>query len=561
MNIDLKEYFGDYRKSNIKQLNDYILKMDSKVSKYYNFGKPFFKGNHKFDYKQYLKNCRLNYNSLTAEETFEYISPLYQNLPNWNNPGTMINVIPPVNLISLASMSFSELYNPNFAQDTYAGLLIVSEMEVTKYISDLLKWNWEQSYGVFTFGGKGTNLYATKIALNKAAPESQNVGCERNKYFMITSENAHPCHYEVCNWLGIGKDNCIEAKCNLDGRINLEETKKVICENIENGKIFLGFNLNGGSTNELTVDPIEKISKLNLDIVKRYKLNYVPHIHVDSVLGWVYLFFNEYDFEENNLHIADKYLKKIKILNSRVQELRYADSLGVDFHKTGFCPYVSSLFIVKQRKDFYKLNSKKEMTLDELYYGNYNPFEATLELTRPSSGPIMALTTLKSLGIKGFQEVIANMFVSTEKFREILVQNDNIIMLNENTEWLATLFIIKPEKYKMLSIEEILKLNKSELEEIKKYNINYAKYILEKAKNDEISFTCTSSRSYKIPKTDIKLGALKAYPMSVFFNNEEVKLIVKEVFNSIDDYKRDIEKFDYMKLFSISDDMVYRDKK
>lgn len=561
MNIDLKEYFGDYRKSNIKQLNDYILKMDSKVSKYYNFGKPFFKGNHKFDYKQYLKNCRLNYNSLTAEETFEYISPLYQNLPNWNNPGTMINVIPPVNLISLASMSFSELYNPNFAQDTYAGLLIVSEMEVTKYISDLLKWNWEQSYGVFTFGGKGTNLYATKIALNKAAPESQNVGCERNKYFMITSENAHPCHYEVCNWLGIGKDNCIEAKCNLDGRINLEETKKVICENIENGKIFLGFNLNGGSTNELTVDPIEKISKLNLDIVKRYKLNYVPHIHVDSVLGWVYLFFNEYDFEENNLHIADKYLKKIKILNSRVQELRYADSLGVDFHKTGFCPYVSSLFIVKQRKDFYKLNSKKEMTLDELYYGNYNPFEATLELTRPSSGPIMALTTLKSLGIKGFQEIIANMFVSTEKFREILVQNDNIIMLNENTEWLATLFIIKPEKYKMLSIEEILKLNKSELEEIKKYNINYAKYILEKAKNDEISFTCTSSRSYKIPKTDIKLGALKAYPMSVFFNNEEVKLIVKEVFNSIDDYKRDIEKFDYMKLFSISDDMVYRDKK
>ena len=254
-------------------------------------------------------------------------------------------------------------------------------------------------------------------------------------------------------------------------------------------------------------------------------------------------------------------LKKIKILNSRVQELRYADSLGVDFHKTGFCPYVSSLFIVKQRKDFYKLNSKKEMTLDELYYGNYNPFEATLELTRPSSGPIMALTTLKSLGIKGFQEIIANMFVSTEKFREILVQNDNIIMLNENTEWLATLFIIKPEKYKMLSIEEILKLNKSELEEIKKYNINYAKYILEKAKNDEISFTCTSSRSYKIPKTDIKLGALKAYPMSVFFNNEEVKLIVKEVFNSIDDYKRDIEKFDYMKLFSISDDMVYRDKK
>lgn len=109
MNINLEEYFGSYKSNNIDILNDYIMKLDKRVSKYYNFGKPFFKGEHQLNYKEYLQKCKLNYNSLTPEETFEYISPLYQNLPNWNNPGTMINVIPPVNLVSMASMSFTEL--------------------------------------------------------------------------------------------------------------------------------------------------------------------------------------------------------------------------------------------------------------------------------------------------------------------------------------------------------------------------------------------------------------------------------------------------------------------
>ena len=252
---------------------------------------------------------------------------------------------------------------------------------------------------------------------------------------------------------------------------------------------------------------------------------------------------------------------KIQSLNKKVQEFKYADSLGIDFHKTGFCPYVSSLFIVKNRRDFYNLNPDKETSLEELHYGNYNPFETTLELTRASSGPIMALTTLKSLGIKGFQGIISNMFVSTEKFRNLLIKNENICMINEETEWLTTWFILKPERYKNCNLEEILKLDEKERENIKEYNINYAKYILEKGKNGEISFTFTSSRSYKIPNTNIKLGALKAYPMSVFLNENEVENLIKEISISIEDYKKSLENIEYTKLSAISDNMVYRSKK
>lgn len=54
-------------------------------------------------------------------------------------------------------------------------------------------------------------------------------------------------------------------------------------------------------------------------------------------------------------------MRKIQSLNEKVQEFKYADSLGVDFHKTGFCPYVSSLFIVRNRDDFYNFNPSKKI--------------------------------------------------------------------------------------------------------------------------------------------------------------------------------------------------------
>lgn len=561
LKIDLEKYFGSYSKSNIDKLIKYLQIMDDNVTNYQNFGKSFFSGDSSLDYNKYLENRFLNYEPMKTEDIFKYIAPLYQNLPNWNNPGTMINVIPPVNLVSLACKGYAELYNPNFAQDSYSGFLIVSEMEVSKYISELVSWDWKKSFGIFTFGGKGTNLYATKIALTKADSKSINNGCNANKYFMITSKNAHPCHYEVCNWLGIGKNNCIEIECDNEGIIDIDKTRDVIRKNISEGKVFLGFNLNGGSTNELIIDPIEKISNLNDEITKEFNLNYKPHIHVDSVLSWIYLFFSCYDFDTNQLKIQRKQLGKILSLTQKVQELKYADSIGIDFHKTGFCPYISSLFLVKEKNDLNLLNPNKKIISEEMKYGEYNPFEFTLELTRASGGAISALTTLKSLGIKGFQEIIAKMFQSTEIFRNELRKNKNVCILNLDTEWLTTMFIIKPPKYEKIELHDLWSLSNEEICEIRQYNLNYAKYIYHLSRNNMISFYYTASRSYKILNTNINIGAIKAYPMSVFLSETEIKRIISEVNTTIENYTKISQNMNFESDTIINDTMVYRDNK
>lgn len=556
--MKISDYFGTYKKNNFNTLNKYMSNFNKKLSDYYNFGNAFFKGKYALNYGNFLKEKELNKNTLPPEKVFEYMASYFECLPNYNNPGTMINVIPPVNLVSLSVTNIMNLYNPNFAQDTYAGMLIKSELEVSKYLSDLVGWNYKKTHGVFTFGGKGTNLYATKVAINKADKNAAKEGCSRGKYFMLTSKTGHPCHYEVCNWLGIGTDNCYEIDSDCNGKMDLEEARKIIEENLNKGKMFLGINLTAGSTNELYVDPIKETYNLIHEIVKKYNLNYIPHIHADAVLGWVYLFFNNYDFINNPLNINDIALSKIRSLNKKIKELKYADSIGIDFHKTGFCNYISSIVLFKNKNDYFTLCEKDNIPIDELEYGNYNPYHSTLELTRAGNGPISALCALKSFGVIGFQTIISSLFSSTEYFRNLISKNENVCVINENTEGLATLFIIKPKEFKDMDLNSILKLDDTKIKKIRDYNINYSKYVLNKAINNEISFCYTSSRSYVVPGTNIKIGALKAYPMSVFLDLKETKRIVKEINKTIEEYSiLSNKKYDNGVL---SDDMVYREK-
>ena len=553
----IQNLFGSHKDLNFAKINQFTEQFQNQIDAQQNFNGLYFEGDEKINFYDFLKNKTLNHQPESVESTFNYIASLVQNLPNWSNPGTMINVIPPVNLAALAASNTIRGLNANFAQDTYAGALIASELEVSKYISDLIKWDWEQSIGVFTFGGKGTNLYATKIALSKCDKDSSKYGCNREKYFILTSKTAHPCHYEVCNWLGLGKECCIEIPCSKDGKIDLLAMEQIIHTELKKGKIFLGCNLNGGSTNELYIDPIKKVSRIIKKIINQYQLNYRPHIHVDSVIGWVFLFFNDYNFQKNPLQISAKTLDKIQSVNRAAQDFKYADSIGIDFHKTGFCPYISSLFLCKHRSDYFSIAPDKNQEMTNLIYGNYNPYQTTLELTRPSSGAISALCSLKTLGIAGFQKIYAQMVEAANYFREELAKNDNIEVLNSDSCWMASLFILKPPKYTKLKLTDILKLSPKEHSEIKQFNIDYSKFVQYRASKSQSNFIFTSSRSHVVDGTNISLGTLKAYPMSVFFDKQTAGKIAQEINQSI---KQFLSPHGYQldETSYISDDMVYR---
>ena len=555
--FNFNQFFGNYKSNNTDLFIELTQKINQYVLPYIDTEKPFTKGDLEFKYFNYLNDKELNKKSLSVDKVFEDIAFLFQNIPNWGNPGTMLNVIPNVNIASLVVAAYASLFNPNFSQDRYAGLLLTAELEVVKYISDLVDWNWKKSHGLFTFGGKGTNLYATKVALNRAYPKGKAEGYGKNDFFIISSKKGHPCHREVTDWVGIGSDNCIGINCNKKGEMLLKEAEDIICSNIEQGKIFLGFNLTGGSTVEFEIDPIKEVAILRDEIKRKYNLEYSPLIHTDSVIAWVWLFFKHYDFSKNHLNIKIPILDKIKHLAQQVSELEYADSFGVDFHKSGFCPAISSLFIVKDRTDIYNLGQSKTLEIEDLQFGNFSPFESSLELSRSSFGAVSALVSLKTFGIEGFQKAIIQLMSCSEFFRTELQKIDFIEVLNEYSNGFATLLIFKPTEYKTLTLDDILKLPQKDTNVIKDYNLNYALYVNELNKQQKISFTLTASDAFNVNNTAVCLGTQKAYPMSLFATKEKIKQIINEMVET----KRNFDKGGCINLNRITNmpiDMVYR---
>lgn len=554
--MNVKKIFGDYNRPVTDEVFNKIRVLESeKLAQEQGNSEGSI---YAFNYFDYLKNKRMNEEGMEFEEIARELAPLFEGLPNWNNPETLLNVIPPANIPALATTLYTKMFNANFSQDKYTGLLLASELEVSKYLSDIIGWDWTKSIGTFTFGGKGTSLYAFKYALNRACPEGKRKGYKGKEFFIISSVKGHPCHAEVSDWLGIGYDNCIRVKCSKEGRIIVSEVEKVVRENIEAGKTFLGFNLCGGSTVEFDMDPVKEIYDLREKLIEDYGLEYKPIIHVDSVVGWIWLFYNGYDFESNPLRITKPILDKIRLMHSYISEIKYADSCGMDFHKTGYAPYISSIIMFHNNEDYYYLGDKENVIdVKKLQYGGYAPFEQTLELTRGCDGPIAAWTTLKALGVNGYREIIARSLESTQYFRDKINGLPFAEVVNPNSNGVATLFILKPEGFENKSLAEILTMPKEETDKVKNYNLNFTRYVDELNEKGETHLAFTASDIFTVAGTNVCLGSIKAYPMSPHYTHENIDAIIDLISELKKRYDSD-ENWTFKTLYYTPVDMVYR---
>ncbi len=494
----------------------YLKIIEEEVQKFAFSDSPCIGSLSKYNYYEVLKNKFLQKLPVDPETVLKEVAQLAKGLPIWNNPGTMLNVIPPANLAASAASSFTDMLNVNFSQDHYAGNLMLAELEVIKYISDIVEWDWQKSGGIFTFGGKGTSLYALKCAINRAYPQGKMHGYYGQKMFFIDSIKGHPCHAEVAEWLGLGTDSCVRIGCTDDGKIKVDQARNAIDHYIKDGYLFLGFMLCGGSTVEFEVDNIIKIKLLAKKIQEEYTLSYSPWIHVDSVVGWAWLFFNGYDFGKNELAMSPVVLKHIKSMNQDISGLIDADSFGVDFHKTGYCPYISSLFMARSREELCKVggNSPKYLDLKQLEHGNYAPFEYSLELTRSARGAISALVSLKTMGTEGYRKLIVNLVHSVADLRNKLSKLPFLELLNPNARGLATLFVLKPEIYYGKNLDELLKLPFEETEYLKKYNVKFGYFVEHMIENGLSKINFTATDMFAVNNTNVYLGMMKMYPMS-----------------------------------------------
>ncbi len=526
--MKLDKYF-DGNKFNIKSYVKYYKMLNDNVSKLQNKNSALLNGE-KTNYKKLIQNKFLHYETKNPRIVLEELSNYFRRSVVWENAGTMINITPPTNKISLVAADYCNKFNPNFAQDESSGYLMTTELLTVKYLSDMVGWDWLKSRGTFTFGGKGTIMYAIKDAINKCCKDVRNSGVDKN-IKIISNDKGHPCHIEVCDWLGLGRDACLRLPTSESGQVDLKELEFTLRENLSNGVKIAAIILNGGTTNEVIVDPIKEVVDMRDKLVVEYGLDYIPHVHIDSVIGWAWLFFKNYDFESNSLNMTKDDKKKIKSLSEKISQIKYADSFGADFHKTGFCPYISSCIVFKNGKDLYNLGGRELVEFDNLNFGTYSPFEYTLELSRSAIGPVSAYVALETFGVKGFQQLIYEVFKRGQFIRRFLSKQDKVEVINKETEGFATLFVIHPQNknYKYL---DYLSLDDKEVKDFLEYNHKFYLYTLQLLENKQVDFKITFSKSYKPYGAKKSMGALKIYQTSPLSKFVDIKKCLLELINA-----------------------------
>lgn len=466
------------------------------------------------------------------------VSNFFVNIPRWRHPELQYNVGAAVNTAACALYSLAlddNIYNIN---DGLAGNSLLAEQAVTNILLDLAGSS-KRGFGLFTFGGTATNYYATKIGLKKAIPDSGKSGLSRRVRVFVT-EDAHFSHSVSADWLGIGTNNVVIIKSNKNRTSDIDDAERKIRRELRQGNIVSSIIINGGTTYGHVIDNIRSFARLRDRLVREFLLSYVPHLHVDSVIGWTWLMFKDYDFVKNDLGINKAALADIKKQYKKIAEIKYADSWGADFHKgVGACPVDCSIIMVNDIKDISLLSKKNDTDFNTHQlapeFSLNSPADYTLETSRSGGPPLAALAALYSLGKKGFQRNLANLVEQSICMRELFLSYDDFAVCNKNNSHGYVTMVrayppeLKNNKRKAYELDDKSLPGADFVQSVNKYMKEFflwdKKTRMDKGLGVEYSF----SSGYLVLGNGTKVSGIKLYPVSPHFNRQYAKSAVKDI--------------------------------
>ncbi|MGE7920037.1 pyridoxal phosphate-dependent decarboxylase family protein [Viridibacillus sp. NPDC093762] len=379
------------------------------------------------------------------------------------NRNYVANAAPLPNIASIIGNLVMVLVNGNNIWDVEGPAAATAEIEVTSMLSKLIGYDESISAGYTTWGGQGAVFNSLRLAIARYAPSSNQNGVPQNLY-CFCSELSHYSLYKSIEATGIGVENMIRVKANADHSMNLEDLKEKMELVIAKGGVPLYVLATMGTTDTFGIDDIEGIKRIAEELESTYGINPI-YIHADSAMGGMYTFFNNYDFESNPLQFENNVNEVLKSYQQKFKHIKLADSMVFDFHKLGQTPYITSLFLIKNREylKYVDLDAAETPYVGNRSYGSYHT-GYTLECSRMGSA-LTIYASLLAFGIEGYQELLANYIRVNITFRDTLIKEvSNVVITNEVSP--ITTFRFYPEKTKwndelngLLTVEEMMEIN------------------------------------------------------------------------------------------------------
>ena len=448
----------------------------------------------------------------------------------FGHPHTQQNVVPPPTISSLIGVLLASLHNPNLAWDEYSRLVALAEVEAVGMTAQLVGYDPQRADGVFTFGGTGTTLYGVKMGLEKACPGAMRTGSSEDAVVFV-SDAGHYCAHNVVGWLGMGTDNLITIPTTDDNEMDLAHFEREARAALASGKKIAAIIATMGTTDAFGLDDLQGIVTLRDAWVDQFELDYRPHVHADAVIGWAWSVFNDYDFGSNPLGFRPRTLRALAGACRRIRHLALADSIGVDFHKTGFAPYVSSLVLFKEREDL-RLAARPPEQMPYLYhFGEHRPGTYTLETTRAGTGPLAALGNYRLFGKQGLQVLLGYIVEMAQLLREHLEGHEGTTVLNRENFGTVTLFRTYPAGVDTFAIKR-QEFNDPAYREVLLSNNDYNRAVFQYVHSEAMAgrgAVISSTECYRRTTYQEPIFALKSYILSPFVDEGDIEAVVAKV--------------------------------
>jgi glutamate/tyrosine decarboxylase-like PLP-dependent enzyme len=466
----------------------------------------------------------------TVEAVTADLVSYFEGLTIYGHPRTQQNVITQPSFPSVIGVLLASLYNPNLGWDEYSRRVAQAEVEAVATCCRLVGYDPATADGLFTFGGTGTNLYGAKIGLEKACPGAMTDGV-RGEVTLIGSDASHYCRYNVAGWLGLGTRHLITVPTNERNGMDVKALAAQAREALRSGQKIAAIVATMGTTDAFGLDDLETVVALRDALVAEFQLPYRPHVHADAVIGWAWSAFNEYAWEANPLGFRPRTVRALAGACRRIRHLHLADSIGIDFHKTGFAPYVSSAVLVKDRADLQLLSRHPEQMPYLYNFGDYKPGTYTLETSRSGTGVLAALANLKLFGRTGLQAILGHLVEMAQLLREHLEGHVNTTVLNRDNFGTVTLFRVYPDGVDTFAVKQQEFEDPAYRDQLLRHNA-YNRRI-----HDYVHAEALAGRGVMISLTDCyrhtaygePIVALKSYILSPFVDEANVEAVVQKV--------------------------------
>ena len=459
------------------------------------------------------------------------------------HPRSQVNVVAHPSIASIIGVILPSMYNPNLCSEESGRGFSAAEVRVASIASRLVGYDPARAGGVFTFGGTGTLLYGVKIGLEKALPGTFAKGVARHsvagsrdgvaghRAVILCSQQGHYACSSVAAWLGLGKDNVIRVPSTRDNAIDIAACEAEAREQLAAGNAIAAIVATMGTTDAFGIDDLAGLAAMRDRLAAEFKLPYKPHLHADAVIGWAWSVFSDYSFAENSLGFRGRTVRALAAAVSRIRHLGLADSLGIDFHKTGFAPYISSLFLLRDRADFAAVVRQRE-TMPYLYHtGEYHPGMFTLETSRSATGVMAALANLLLLGKDGFRTLIGHAVEMAEVLRELIISRPELSVLNDDNYGPVTLFRAYPPGVDTFQAVERERSDPSYAGELAQHN-ELNRRVFQRVASEALAGRGVAigfTDNYRTSDSGQPICALKSYVLGPFADETQMHAIIEHV--------------------------------